>query len=138
MKAKIDPNYIAALEKAIVEKYGKDTVQDFRNEWAETKEKEYLNQLKEMRIKRDRLSSHREEIKVGDVTITKRQSRQKENRTCPVCKTYSFSRRDDLYMNRFKGCYNCYTDFIEHREEAWKNGDRPTQEYIDYATRRRK
>ena len=37
---KHDPNYIAAIEKAIAEKYGKDTVQDFRNEWQEDKEKE--------------------------------------------------------------------------------------------------
>ena len=28
-----DYNYIAAVEKAISEKYGKDTVQDFRSGW---------------------------------------------------------------------------------------------------------
>jgi hypothetical protein len=46
MKSKHDPNYLAAVEKAIAQKYGKNTVQDFRNEWAEEKEKDYLNQLK--------------------------------------------------------------------------------------------
>jgi hypothetical protein len=138
MKTRKDPNYIAAVEKAIAEKYGKDTVQDFRNEWEEGKEKEYLNQLKEMRIRRDQFSTTKEEIKVGDIKITKRRNREKEPRSCPVCKTYSFSRRDDLYMNRFESCYECYVDFIEHREEAWNNGERPTKEHIEYATRRRK
>ena len=138
MKTRKDPNTIAAIEKAIAEKYGKDTVQDFRNEWEENKEKEYLNQLKEMRVKRDKFSTSKEEITVGDVKIKKRRDRQKEDRTCPVCKTYSFSRRDDLYMNRFKCCYDCYVDFIEYREEAWKNGERPTKEHIEYAIRRRK
>ena len=138
MKTRKDTNYIAAVEKAITEKYGKNTVQDFRHEWPEHKEKEYLAQLKEMTTKRDNNSIKKEEIVVGDVKITKRRTRQKEDRTCPVCKTYSFSRRDDLYMNRFKCCYDCYVDFVEYREEAWKNGERPTDEHIQNALRRRK
>jgi len=135
---KKDPNYIAAVEKAITEKYGKDTVQDFRHEWEEQKEKEYLNQLKEMRIKRDKYSTKKDEVIVGDVKITKRRTRQKDDRTCPVCKTYSFSQKDDLYMNRFKSCYLCYLDFIIGREKAWKSGERPTDEHIEYVLRRRK
>jgi len=138
MRNRKDPNYIASVEKAITEKYGKNTVQDFRNEWQEDKEKEYLAQLKEMTAKRDKNSIKKEEIVVGDVRITKRRTKQKDDRTCPVCKTYSFSSRDDLYMNRFKSCYQCYIDFIEHREEAWNNGERPTDEHIEYALRRRK
>jgi len=138
MKTRKDPNYIAAVEKAITEKYGKDTVQDFRHEWKEEKEKEYLNQLKEMRTKRDKFSTSKEEVTVGDVKITKRRARQKDDRTCPVCKTYSFSRKDDLYMNRFKCCYDCYIDFVTGREQSWKDGNRPTNEHIEYALRRRK
>ena len=138
MKTRKDPNYLAAVEKAIAEKYGKDTVQDFRNEWAEDKEKDYLNQLKHMRVKKDKLSATKQEIIVGDVKITKRRTKQKDDRTCPVCKTYSFSRKDDLNMNRFKSCYDCYVDFVIGREEAWKNGERPTDEHIEYALRRRK
>ena len=138
MKTKKDPNYLAAVEKAITEKYGKDTVQDFRNEWQEDKEKDYLKQLKSLTKKNDNLSSTKEEFVVGNVKITKRRSKQKQDRTCPVCKTYSFSRKDDLYMNRFKCCYDCYVDFVIGREEAWKNGERPTDEHIEYALRRRK
>lgn len=135
---KKDPNYIAAVEKAITEKYGKDTVQDFRHEWEEQKEKDYLNQLKEMRIKRDKYSTKKDEAIVGDVKITKRRDHQKDDRTCPVCKTYSFSRKDDLYMNRFKSCYLCYLDFVIGREKTWKSGERPTDEHIEYVLRRRK
>jgi transposase-like protein len=138
MKTKKDPNYLAAVEKAITEKYGKDTVQDFRNQWQEDKEKDYLKQLKRLTKKNDNLSSTKEEFVVGDIKITKRRSKQKQDRTCPVCKTYSFSRRDDLYTNRFKCCHDCYLDFVIGREEAWKNGERPTDEHIEYALRRRK
>ena len=37
-----DPNRIAAIEKAITEKYGKETVENPRSRWNEEKEKEYL------------------------------------------------------------------------------------------------
>ena len=124
MKKK-DLNYIASAEKAIAEKYGKDAVQDFRNEWQENKEKSYLSQLRERNAKKSK-------------STKKKLKRQKEERTCPVCKTYSFSPVDDLYMNRFKCCFACYVDFVEHREDQWKKGDRPTEENIQTALKRRK
>ena len=83
MKNRKDPNYIASVEKAIADKYGKDTVQDFRTEWEEGKEKEYLNQLRSMRIKNDKNISSKQEIIVGDIKILKRHSRKKDDRTCP-------------------------------------------------------
>ena len=118
-------NYIASVEKAIAEKYGKDTVQDFRNEWEQNKEKDYLEQLKDRNAKK----SDRKQ---------KNQRREKQERTCPVCKTYSFSPKDDLYMNRFKCCYGCYIDFVERREERWTKGERPNKENIQAALKRRK
>ena len=53
---KPDYNYIAAVEKAITKKYGKNTVQDFRSDWQQEKEKDYLDQLKAKRIKRQKMS----------------------------------------------------------------------------------
>ena len=118
-------NYIAGVEKAIAEKYGKDTVQDFRNEWHEDKEKVYLEQLRERNEKKGFLTS-------------KKVTKKKQERTCPVCKTYSFSPKDDLYMNRFKCCYECYIDFVERREDRWESGERPTEDNIQNALKRRK
>ena len=43
---KKDYDHIAAVEKAIAEKYGKDAAQDIRGDWGEEKEKEYLDQIK--------------------------------------------------------------------------------------------
>ena len=48
-----DPNYIASVEKAIKEKYGIETIQTPKGNWDETKEKEYLLQMKEF-IKKQR------------------------------------------------------------------------------------
>ncbi|MEK9694752.1 MAG: hypothetical protein VW270_03250, partial [Candidatus Poseidoniales archaeon] len=64
--------------------------------------------------------------------------RKKEQRTCPVCKTYSFSPADDLYMNRFKCCFECYVDFVEGEESRWKEGYQPSEDNIKIALKRRK
>ena len=119
---KKDPNYIAAVEKAIAEKYGKDTVQDFRSQWTPEREKEYLEQLKQARKKKEK----------------KKKKNISSNRTCPTCKTYSFSSRDDLYMNRFECCYLCYRDFVQNEEDRWNDGWRPGEEHLNNALRRRK
>ena len=137
MNTKKDLNYLASVEKAIAEKYGKDTVQDFRNEWESEKEKKYLNQLKELKTKLDKLSATKQELVIGEVKINKGHSQRKDDRTCPVCKTYSFSGRDDLYMNRFNTCYPCYRDFVSPNPEQWSDGIKPDQKVIDEILRRR-
>ena len=48
-----DPNKIAAIEKAITEKYGKETVQNPKGNWNDDKEKEYLEQSKQFYKKQD-------------------------------------------------------------------------------------
>ena len=133
---KKDWNYVAAIEKAIAEKYGKDTIQDFKSGWDEIKEKEYLEQLKEAN-KKENTRRYIEENNEDNIRIRKKKKTKTSERSCPVCKTYSFSMKDDLYMNRFNCCFRCYVDFVEGREEAWKEGQRPDQERIETALRRR-
>jgi len=43
---KKDLNQIAAIEKAIKQKYGEEAIQNPKANWDEAKEKEYLEQLK--------------------------------------------------------------------------------------------
>ena len=84
---KKDYNYIAALEKAIAEKYGKDAVQDFRSMWTPEKEKDYLSDLKEKYDKEK--TSKNEVFEVRGVEIRINSIATRKERTCPVCKTYS-------------------------------------------------
>ena len=133
---KKDWDTIAAVEKAIAQKDGKLAVQDFRAEWAPEKEEEYLKQIKSRRHQNK--DSIGETIVKGDVVINKRNKKQKTERTCPVCKTYSFSRRDDLYMNRFDCCERCYIVFVVNREERWRDGWRPDDDQVKISLRRKK
>ena len=92
--------------------------------------------------KRTKLSLQKEKpthiIDDGEIEIKTHRTEKTQDRTCPVCKTYSFSPRDDLYMNRFKACRLCYYDFIFCREDDWMSGKRPTDEQISTCLRRRK
>jgi hypothetical protein len=123
---KVDYNYVAAVEKSISQKYGKETVQDFRSSWHEEKEKEYLEQLKKIRVSNRNKRSSKQNLEIDDIVIRKRRTNKEDHRSCPVCKTYSFSAADDLYMNRFDCCEQCYINFVEFREERWKSGWRPS------------
>ena len=78
---KLDWEYVASVEKAIAEKYGKQTVQDFRSEWDEQKEKEYLEQLKNATLIKS--ESNQDKVDVDGILISKKASKRKYDRTCP-------------------------------------------------------
>lgn len=123
----VDYDYIAAVEKAVAEKYGKETVQDFRSLWQVEKEKDYLQQLKKRRVRNRNKRNLKQNLEIGDIVIRKSRTNKEKCRSCPVCKTYSFSAGDDLYMNRFDCCQQCYIEYVEFREERWVvDGWRPS------------
>ena len=67
--SKKDWNYIAAIEKAIVEKYGKQTAQDFRADWESSKENSYLNQIKQRSQQSQKKDIAEETLLRGEVVI---------------------------------------------------------------------
>jgi hypothetical protein len=123
MKKEIDINYIARLEKAITDKYGKETIQNPERFWNEEKEKEYLKQLKERPSDSD--SEYAEERE--GFLLSGKLFKEEGNYNCKVCKSF-YKRRDYLYKIKFDCCSNCYVQYIEGREERWKSGWRPTKD----------
>jgi len=121
---KKDPNYVAKIEQAIAKKYGEETVQHPKKQWTDEKEKEYLDQQREL---------HHKELQEGDVDkvelngvfVPKKLIKKNSNRSCPVCNVYSFKSNDDVYMSKFQCCEKCYIKWVEGREERWKTGWRP-------------
>ena len=127
---------IAAIERLFAEEYGEAAARNFRSDWDEAKEKKYLSQLHEASKKRKKEDSVK--VNIGGVLIPKSLIDKKSKRSCPVCKTYSFSSKDDLYMNRFKCCFDCYVEFVQGREDRWSKGYVPDQERIQVLLNRRK
>ena len=67
-----------------------------------------------------------EKVEVNGVLIPKKLfTKDSQNRTCPVCNTYSFNSKDDVYMKKFECCCKCYIQWVDGREERWKTGWRP-------------
>ena len=117
-----DPDYAIKVEQAIAKKYGDETVQHPKRDWDDKKEKKYLSQIKDF-YRYDYSTS--EEIETEGVLISKKLLTKESNRSCPVCKTYSFKSNDDVYMSKFNCCYKCYIQWIDGREDRWLKGWRP-------------
>ena len=124
---KKDPNYIPALEKAIKEKYGELATMNPKFFWNPDKEQEYISQVKESLKKEVKHEETREKEDLGGILIPKKLI-NKNNKNCCVCKKYSFDKKDDVYLNKFLTCFDCYIKYIEDREERWLSGWRPNGE----------
>jgi hypothetical protein len=119
-----DPDYVAKLEKAIADKYGKETIVHPKAEWDDEKEREYLKELKTNYRSHER---EQEKKEVNGVLISTELLNRETKRSCPTCSKYSFKSVDDLYMTKFDCCFKCYIQYVEGREERWKKGWRPNK-----------
>ena len=122
---KKDTNDIAAIEKAISKKYGDEAIVNPKSLWDENKEKDYIEQVKKSVKKHDKVSEATDKVELNGFLLSKKLINKTSDRVCPVCDTYSFDKKDDLYMNRFECCFKCYINFVEDREVRWASGWRP-------------
>ena len=127
MTKKKDPNYIVKIEQAIQKKYGNEAVQNPKKFWNKEKEDDYLTQIEELAQKQNTIAEKTEKIEVDGFLISKKLLNRESNRKCPVCGIYSFDGRDDVYMNKFNCCHDCYIKWVEFREERWLSGWRPNK-----------
>ena len=67
-----DPNYIVKLEKAIIEKYGEETIQNPKSGWTPEKEKEYIEQVKKIQQKRNQKEETTEKVETNGFFIKKK------------------------------------------------------------------
>lgn len=123
---KKDPNYVAKIEQAIAKKYGEETVQHPKKDWTDEKEKQYLEQQKELYHK-ELGGEDIDKVQVNGVFIPQKLIKKSSSRSCPVCSVYSFKSNDDVYMSKFECCEKCYIQWVEGREERWKTGWRPNK-----------
>ncbi len=124
---KYDLNQIAALEKAMYEKYGELSVKNPRSGWNEQKENEYLKLTRE-KMKQESLNDKSQDnIDLDGILIPKKLISSKQKRKCEYCDRYSFNREDDVYFSKYETCQRCYVKYVEDREERWKQGWRPNK-----------
>ena len=120
-----DLNRLAAIEKAISEKYGDETIQNPKANWDEEKEKEYLKQMSELYQKSQKVEEYKEKIDINGIKISKKLFKREPLRSCPMCNSFPRKSTDDVYLLKYDCCFKCYVQWVENREERWKNGWRP-------------
>ena len=119
------PNHIAAVEKAISQKYGEETIQNPRANWNETKEKEYLKQSKEFYQKSYKNQEQQEKVDINGIKVSKKLLNRESLRCCSVCGSFPKKSLDDVCLTKFDCCNKCYVQYVEGREERWLKGWRP-------------
>ena len=120
-----DYDKIAAIEKAISQKYGEETIQNPRSNWSEEKEKDYLQQMKELYDRHAKSREQEEKVDVNGIKVTKKLLNRESLKTCPVCGKFPKSAMDDVCFVEFDCCNKCYIQYVEGREERWTQGWRP-------------
>ena len=118
---------LAAVEKAISQKYGKETIQNPRSEWNEEKEKEYIEQMKAFYKAKSLKEKWEDKIDVNGVKATKKLLNRESLRTCLVCGNFPKKTMDDVCLLKFDCCNKCYVQYVEGREDRWKKGWRPNE-----------
>ena len=93
--------------------------------WDEEKEEDYINQIKKLAEKEQKRHESKEKLKKDGFFLSKNLINKKSKRECPICETYSFEMKDDLYMNKFECCFKCFVQWVEDREDRWSTGWRP-------------
>ncbi len=120
-----DLNKIAAIEKAIAEKYGAETIANPKTNWNETKEKEYLSQMKEFYQKIKKSEQQQEKIDINGIKVSKKLLNRESLKSCSVCGSFPKKSMDDVCLIKFECCSNCYDTYIFGREDRWLKGWRP-------------
>ena len=103
-----DLDKIAAVEKAIAEKYGKETIQNPRGNWDEDKEKEYIQQSKEFYKKKNRNDEWQEKVDVNGIKMSKKLLNKESLKNCPICGSFPEKSMDDVCLIKFDCCEHCY------------------------------
>ena len=120
-----DWDTLAAFEKAIAEKYGAEAIQNPKANWDETKEEEYLEQMREFYHKIQQNEVWQEKIDVNGIKISKKLLNRESLKCCPICNSFARRSMDDVCLVKFDCCHHCYIQYVEHREERWLKGWRP-------------
>tara|TARA_R100000808_G_C2107407_1_gene122583 strand:- start:356 stop:733 length:378 start_codon:yes stop_codon:yes gene_type:complete len=120
-KKKDNLNYIAALEKAVMKKYGKEAIDNPAKYWTPEKEKEYLEEMRRIEL----LSSANNTIEEREGFLFSTKLFKKETKNiCNIC--FSVLKEGDMvYITKYDCCRKCYVNHVEGREERWLNGWRP-------------
>jgi len=108
---KIDYDYAARVEKEVAKKYGNDAIDHPKANWNIEKEKQYIQQAREMAIKEAQNVVVRKELEqdvlIDEKLFKKTDSSMLFGKKCPICEKRSQHARDEVYFKLYGCCYIC-------------------------------
>ena len=119
---------IAAIEKAISDKYGKEAIVNPKSNWDELKEQKYLEQMRALYEKQNKASDSNEKIDLNGIKVAKKLLNRESLKSCPICGNFPKKSMDDVCLIKFDCCSKCYIQYVEGREERWLGGWRPNED----------
>tara|TARA_B100001094_G_C17868981_1_gene641151 strand:- start:304 stop:699 length:396 start_codon:yes stop_codon:yes gene_type:complete len=120
-----DYDQLAAVEKAIAEKYGEETVSNPRANWDEKREKDYLKQMKELYSKVKKNEEQTQKVDINGIKVSKKLLNREQLRSCPICARFPRKSLDDVCLLKYDCCNKCYIQYVQGREQRWEEGWRP-------------
>ncbi len=126
MKENLDK--IGKFEIEISKKYGESAIKNPNSDWSPEKEKIFQEEQKRLLEKEQKHSVQEEKVELdGFYVPEKLLNRQSKTDSCPVCNKFITKIRDEIYLLKMECCYRCYVEHVEHREDRWKSGWRPSK-----------
>jgi hypothetical protein len=113
------------LMEKIAEKYGADVLEE---EYGTNLSTEKLaQQVKELKVKEASIYNDKEFDPDKSEMIDKMMLIKNKFENCPTCDKYQiyFNINDDVYLEAYNCCHQCFIEHIDGREERWKSGWRP-------------
>ena len=123
-----DYDHIAAVEKAIAEKYGSEAIENPRSKWDEKKKKNTCNKCKNYILNKRKNEESKEKIEINGIKVSKKLLNREQLRSCPVCGRFPRKSLDDVCLIKYDCCSKCYIQYVDGREQRWKEGWRPNED----------
>ena len=115
----VDPKQIAAIEKAIEEKYGIDAILEPSSFWTTEKEKAYLDQVKAVE-KYYRQQPYEKYVDQDGFILKEKLLNKRNFKNCSYCGEQAYKADDEIYMTKFDCCSKCFVIHLEGREYKWQ------------------
>ena len=122
-------NKIAALEKAISEKYGEEAIVNTMSNCEYSKEQDYLQQMRAMYKKQNKAYDSNEKIDLNGIKVAKKLLNRESLKSCPICGNFPKKSMDDVCLIKFDCCSKCYIQYVERIEERWLGGWIPNEDH---------
>jgi len=107
--------YLAAMEREITKKYGKEAAANIRSTWDDEKEMSYIGQIAKEAVK------EREYLRQKKEKLQRKALVTKQGQYCEVCKKMSFDAGIGIYVEKYGCCRRCYQTHVIGEEDRWEH-----------------